>query len=188
MRLKVLLVLTIPVVEWATAQTTSPEHSTKTIYFLKDDARNEWCGYASEAQFKSQVEPRMAREVGGADYDSYLTTVHFTEEDETGDWTVFDEYTLDKSGVIRSLIRKIEIIPENAAEQYRFRIENGKAVTVGTTFRELDTGRPRKRAVGWFKQPPIVTDPKTFSFWRFLQSEREEVLSKGEACTPVSRN
>jgi hypothetical protein len=83
---------------WAFAQSGENGTTGKTIYFLKDDSHKQWCGYASESRFKSQIQALVAMVVGGADYmGGRISRVGVTETDETGDWGVVDDYTISNS-------------------------------------------------------------------------------------------
>lgn len=154
-----------------------------TVYFLRDDSHKQWCGYASESQFKAQIQSLQALTVGGANYeDGHLSTVRVTETDETGDWAVNDEYTFDKSGKIQTLKRTINILPEDNSEEQFFIIRNEKAIKQRSTYRELSTGKATRKTVNWFHAPPVVTKIEAFPFSLLIDSKRIEVWSKGSAC------
>ena len=158
----------------------------KKVYFLKDDSHKQWCGYSSESLLKTQVQVLMAMVVGAVDYkDDRVSAVHVTEVDETGDWAVNDEYTLD-ANEIQSLKRTINIIPEDNSEEQLFRISNGKAIKQQSTNRELRTGKPTQNTVSWFKSPPVITEIKAFPFATLITGKQHAVWSTGAVCIPES--
>ncbi len=172
----------------AFAQSNENSKAGKTIYFLKDDSHKQWCGYASESRFKAQIQALAAMIVGGADYsDGRVSTLHFTETDETGDWAVNDTYTLNESGVPESLKRTINILPEGTSEEQFFLIQNGKAIKQRSTYRDLSTGKPTQKRVDWFKGPPVMTKLETSPFSTLIGSKRMEVMSKGETCIRMEK-
>jgi hypothetical protein len=161
------------------------EHVGKALYFLEDDAHGQWCGYASEAQFKAQVQPLRAMVVGRVDYtDGRVSKVGVTETDETGDWAVNDEYVINGAGKIQSLKRTINIIPENLAEDQFFLIENGKAVRQRAYSRDLRTGKPTQRSASWFEPPPIVKSLQAFPFSALIVGGQRPVQPDGAFCVP----
>jgi len=104
--------------------------------------------------------------------------------DETGDWAVNDEYTLDESETIRSLKRTINIIPEDNSEEQLFLIKNGKAIKQSSTHRELRTSKPAKGTVNWFEAPRVITEIKAFPFATLITKKQQVVWSTGEVCVP----
>jgi hypothetical protein len=173
MRLTRLSIATTILTAWAFAQSRASHSKGRTLYFLKDDTRKEWCGYASEHRLRSAVQPLRAMVVGAADYtDGRVSAVHITEVDETGDWAVNDVYTLDENERIATLTRTINIIPEDTSEEQIFRMRDGKAIKQRSTYRELRTGNPTRNTVDWFEPPPVVTNTDTFHFWALIATKR----------------
>jgi len=185
MRGMVSLVMATVALHLAFAQSAENPKTGKSVYFLKDDLGQQWCGYASETQYKAQVRDRAAFVVGEADYaDGRLAAVHFTETDETGDWAVIDEYTLDKEGNLESLKRTINLFSEDSSEEQRFTIRNGKAVQQGSMRRKLHLARASQKSVTEFDAPKVVTTATNFPFAELLGIKRDEVWSKGSVCVP----
>lgn len=168
----------------ADAQNVANE-TTKTLYFLKDDSHMQWCGYATEARLKDQVQSLMAMVIGGAEFaNGRLSTVKITEADETGDWAVNDEYTVGADGKIRSLRRTINIIPEDNSGEQRFVVKDGRAIKQSDIHHELRTGKPTQNSVDWFKAPPVTTEVTSFPFFTLITSKKHVVWSTGEVCVP----
>jgi hypothetical protein len=157
----------------------------KAVYFLKDDSHKQWCAYASESRFKAQIQSLRALVVGGADYaDGRLLTIRLTETDETGDWAVNDEYTVNGSGKIQTLKRTVNILPEDSSEEQLFVIEKGSAVKQRSVYHELRTGKVTQKPVNWFQAPAVITDAEAFPFLPLIGSRRNEVWSRGSLCIP----
>jgi hypothetical protein len=188
MRLIRISIATTLFLSWAFAQSGANRVTGKAVYFLEDDLHKQWCGYASQSQFKAEVQSLKAMVVGGADYaNGRVSRVRVTETDETGDWAVNDEYTFDKNERIQTLKRTTNILPEDTSEEQLFLIENGKAVKQRSTYRELRTGKATQKTVDWFHAPPVITNIRAFPFSPLIGSKRFEIWSKGEACTHVSQ-
>jgi len=157
----------------------------KTLYFLKDELSQQWCGYSSETEFKAQVQERSAYVVGGADYaDGHIVAVRFTQADDTGDWTVNDEYTLNTYGNITSLKRMIHIVSDDSSEEQRFIIKNGKVVPKSSVLRKLHLGSASQKSVSGFDAPRVITTTTDFPFWELMGSKGDAVWSKGSVCVP----
>jgi len=158
----------------------------KAVYFLKDDAHQEWCGYASEARFRALIQPMQAMVVGRVDYtEGRVSAVLVTEEDETGDWSVNDEYSLGQDGRVRALKRTINVIPEDVREVQEFTIRNGKAYRTGDSYRELSSGKPTENRADWFEPPPVITSLENFPFFGLVVGKQNSVWTSGEACVPA---
>jgi hypothetical protein len=171
---------------WAFAPSGENGITGKTVYFLKDDSHKQWCGYASESRFKSQIQALVARVVGGADYTGgRISRVRVTETDETDDWAVNDDYTISNNGKIKTLKRTINILPENNSEEQLFLIQNGKAIKQRSIFHALGMGKTPQKSVDWFKAPPVVTNIGAFPFSALIGSKRTEVWSKGDTCIRI---
>ena len=179
------LVFATVVLNLAFAGSADNPHTGKFLYFLKDDLSQQWCAYAGETEFKTQVKDRAAFVLGGADYaDGHLVAVHLTQADDTGDWVVKDDYTFDKDGNIESLKRTINIVPEDTSEEQRFIIKNGKVLPQSHVLRKLHLGKASQKSVTGFDAPRIITIAADFPFSEFLGSKRDEVWSKGSVCVP----
>lgn len=173
------------VLNLAFAQSAQDQKTGKTISFLKDDLGQQWCAYASESQFKAQIKERTAFVVGGADYaDGRIVRVRVTETDETGDWTVSDDYSFDSDGNIESLKRVINILPEDSSEEQLFIIKNGKAVKQRSVRHKLRNLMARQKPVDGFQEPPVITSAANFPFADLIGGKREAVWSQGSVCLP----
>jgi hypothetical protein len=151
-----------------------------TVYFLRDDLHERWCGYSSESRFQKQVQSVVARFAGGADFsDDRILMLHISETDESGDWAVYDVYTFDAEGKLHRLERTMYIM--GIKEQQFFLIRNGKA----TKQRQLGPGKAAQKFVNWFKAPPVMVSLEGAPFSVLIGTKRPQVLSNGELCFPI---
>jgi hypothetical protein len=126
--------------------------------------------------------------VGTVDFwNSHVSAVSLTEEDDAGDWIVYDRYSLDGSGAIRTLDRTINILPGDRSEREVFLINGGKANKRSTASLRLSTGKPIPPSKDWIPDVPVVTNVKEFPFWSLIDSKSLEVWSKGRACIDGSQ-
>jgi hypothetical protein len=152
------------------------------MYVLEDKANGQWCGYANERAFESKVNSLSSMHVATVDYeDDHVLTLKITEEDETGDWSVHDEYSVD-SGEIRQLKRTINVIPGNRSLEEVFHIRNGRAKKDRTVSRELGTNKLAPSSNIWLPNLPVITTLHAFPFVRLLENKSDEVWSKGSSC------
>lgn len=167
-------------------QKSASQITVRTIYFLKDDASKQWCGYASESKFKDQIRLLRALDVGAADFQHFsLSTVHWTQTDETGDWAVNDEYSLNNKQEIRTLNRTINILPERLSEEQSFIIRDHTVIQQSDEHYELGTRQTTQKSVDWFKAPPVFTEVRYLPFSPLIVSKKSEIWSKGVACISI---
>ena len=166
-----------------------PPKSAKKIYLLADTEHQQWCAFSSEATWKSEVKSLSSMRVTTVDYvDGRVTTIRVTEEDETGDWIVYDHYSLDESGMLRKLKRTINVLPGDRSEEQVFLIQGEKSRKQSSTSRTLSTGKPISPSKDWLPEVPIVTSLHVFPFSPLLDAEKlDEIRSKGKACVRVDR-
>ena len=109
-------------------QTTSKVVPVK-LFFLDDADHSTWCVYANESSWKDAVEKTGADNVATAEIaDFKAITIQFTQSDETGDWMVFDEYTVGRDDSMVGLSRRINVLPADRTieENTRFKRRSGQ--------------------------------------------------------------
>src|SRR5690348_5698705 len=85
----------------------------KKFFLLEDLEHNQWCIYNNESEWNDNVRSMTALTVGTLDYsDDQISKISLTEEDEAGDWIVYDHYRLNDTQ-IREVQRTINILPED---------------------------------------------------------------------------
>jgi hypothetical protein len=76
----------ILILDWMSAQSGASGSAANAIYFLRDKAHKQWCGYAEESRLVQRLRAMVTAKVV---YTSgHVSAVYLTEEDETGDWMV----------------------------------------------------------------------------------------------------
>jgi len=166
------------------AQTDKKPDKSATLYLLRDDSKLQWCGYADEPKFKSDVQSLLARNVAVVNYvRGRVASIQMNETDETGDWAVNDNYLADPNEVLQSLKRMINIIPEDNSEEQVFLLKGGHPVKESSNIRELRSGRPTANRVSWFEAPPVVASLQEFPFASLIP-RLSDVKTTGRLCIP----
>jgi hypothetical protein len=110
--------------------------------------------------------------VGGIEYkDDRVAMVYVSEVDSTGDWKVYDGYTVTPDGKLDRLNRHVTIPSAGVDDEEVWAIKNGRATK--------QDGKPSKRT--YLLDVPIVTSPQSFPFWP-LSGKLVEILEKGKVC------
>jgi hypothetical protein len=161
------------------------QHVAKTLYLLEDNKHAQWCAFHEEAEWKAEVESLSALVVATANYvDGRISAVNVTEQDEAGDWIVYDHYSLDQSGRISKLKRTINVLPGDRSEDEVFLMVSGAPKKEGAASRKLSTGEPVSGADAWLPDVPITTHIKAFPFFPLIASPGTE--PKAKSCVQVS--
>jgi hypothetical protein len=165
---------------------TSAQTEAKKLFLLSDDHRKEWCAYASESTWKSQVELSGAGTVATLDFSSgHITLIDVTTEDEAGDWAVFDHYSLTDAGELQQLRRKVNILPGDRSVAETYTITERKARLQNRTTTSLSTGEKLKNAEEWLPEVRVVTRLSDFPFAALTTLKYSDVLSKSKICAPT---
>lgn len=180
----ILFLLGALVVNSALAQSTG-----KRLFLLEDAEHHQWCAYGSESEWASEVKSLTARVVATLEYSGdHVSKISVTEEDEAGDWTVYDHYVIDEKGQIRELKRTINILPGDRSEDETYLVLDGKAKKQASDSRRLSTKEalPEKEK-DWLPNVPIVTRVRDFPFASFILEKHPELSSTGKVCVPVKQ-
>jgi hypothetical protein len=160
----------------------------KKLYLLQDAADRQWCAFGRESAWKSEVQSRSALLVATVEYaGSRISTVSVTDEDETGDWIVYDTYSLDGGGALRTLSRTINVLPGDRSQKEVFLMRNGRASRQSVTSLSLSTGKVATSAVDWLPSVPVITSVQAFPFSSLIGSKRFEAWSKGSVCAAANQ-
>ncbi len=155
------------------------------LFLINDLETGRWCGFKDELGWKKEQENSPALVVGRVDVTKgKITRLSVTKYDETGDWAVFDVYSISASGQISGLKRTINVLPSNRSEEEVWVVHDGKATKTQTASRSLRTLRPITPTPIDLPDVPIVTELKNFDFWPLLADQGRGIISKGRACTP----
>jgi|SRR4051812_28044827 hypothetical protein len=158
-----------------------------TVYLLEDAQAQQWCAYTDQTAWKSSVDSLQALDVATVEYrNEHSSTVNFTQEDEAGDWIVYDRYSLDQNGQPKRLHRKINILPGDLNVEQVIQIQNGTTKKVSTVRRRLSTGKVLEKSSDvWLPQLPIIKNTKGFPFSSLLDKRAES--SEDKDCRPAAR-
>src|SRR5205807_8954417 len=104
----------------------APSKSETELYLLEDSRHQQWCVFRSKSLWESEVKALPALSVGSLEYEKHrLSAVNVTQEDETGDWIIYDHHSLDKDGTPDKLIRTINVLPRDFSETQLYVIQDG---------------------------------------------------------------
>ena len=115
----------------------------------------------------------------------HLSRINITETDESGDWTVYDHYSVDQHGEIVKLSRMINVLPGDRSVLQTFWISAGKAKQGTMSEKQLSTGRllSSPKSV-WLPELPIKTATSQFPFSRLLILP--DLIAKSKCCVQTS--
>ena len=159
-----------------------PAHSS--VFLVYDGHNKEWCAYTNESSWKSKVDSSDAAIVATLNYSrSRLESIDVTTDDEAGDWTVFDHYTLTQIGSIGQLERRVNILPgrRSVLETYTLAGEKPKLKSRETTV--LTTGKKLSDGETWLPDVRIAARVADFQFASLAKMKYSEILSKGKVCS-----
>jgi hypothetical protein len=77
---------------------------------------------------------------------------------------MFDVYTADANGSLRSLERTINVLPGNISQLEMWSIVRGKAVKKSSVTRDLDTLKPKQGEKEWVPDLPVFTSRRRCLF------------------------
>ncbi len=161
-------------------------HSDK-LYLLNDD-EDRWCAYQDESTWKSDVQSLGALTVAAVEYvNDRISLIQITEAGGSGDWAVFDTYSIDKDGKVYSLKRTINVLPGDRNEEQTWTVQDGKAIINSSVSRGLTTLKPVEPTPVDLPEVPIIKTLQTLPFWVLIRDRLQETLSKGKVCRPDTR-
>jgi hypothetical protein len=181
----ILFLLSAVVVYGALAQSTG-----KRLFLLEDAEHHQWCAYGSESEWTTEVKSLTALVVATLEYTGdHVSKIAVTEEDEAGDWTVYDHYLIDEKGQIRELKRTINILPGDRSEDETYLVLDGKAKKQASDSRRLSTKEalPGQKEKVWLPEVPIITRVQDFPFVSLILEKHPELSSSGKVCVPVKQ-
>lgn len=157
------------------------------LYLVGDEGHHEWCAYRSQSSWKSDVDKLSPARVGTLIYTvDDLSAIEVSEQDETGDWIVYDEYSLASNGELRGDQRRINILPGDRAVEETYEIHDGKAEKQSSTTRSLSTGKASATSETWLPGVPITTRVENFPFAALIKQRYSTLPSEAKVCaTPL---
>jgi hypothetical protein len=157
------------------------------LYLLDAAAGRQWCVYRREAEWNADVQRQQAMVVGTAEYkNDRLVAVNVIEQDESGDWIVYDNYSIGAAGEPQSLKRTVNILPGERSEELVFQLRARQATQQSRTTRQLGTGRPLRNTEAWLPSVRVVTSVEAFPFAPLIGLDRVKTLPS-KLCEAVAR-
>jgi hypothetical protein len=154
----------------------------RSIFLASDDHQKEWCAFTDEASWKSKVELSDAAIVATLNYsNSRLDSIDVTTEDEAGDWTVFDHYTLSQRGVLERLERKANILPGRRSVLETYALADGKIKLSSRETKPLTAGQ-KPISETWLPDVRVAARLGDFQFASLARMKYSEIQSKGTVC------
>ena len=163
------------------------QSANKNVYLMEDDEHHQWCGYRTEAAWRSEVDAVSSSVFAIVDYaNDHVASIRLTTGDTpgAGDWVVFDTYSLDANGKLRGLKRVMNVLPGDRSEHEEWLIQNGKATKQRSTTLSLETQKPAQRPDAELPRVPIITNVERFPFWPLTRDKGQEIVAKGKVCIP----
>jgi hypothetical protein len=159
------------------------------VFLLENVVHNEWCSNTAEPTWKAAVQQIGAMTVGILFYsNNELTRIDLRETDESSDWIVYDNYSLNRHGQIVKLNRLINMQVGDRSVSQIFSIKNDKAIRIANIEKRLSTGAsvispPRE----WLPDIDIKVDPKKFPFSGLIELSAVETTSRYCMKAPLLR-
>lgn len=164
-------------------QTTSKVVPVK-LFFLDDADHSTWCVYANESSWKDAVEKTGADNVATAEIaDFKAITIQFTQSDETGDWMVFDEYTVGRDDSMVGLSRRINVLPADRTIEEKYALQNGALVKMSTATRSLTTSKILQNGGPWSPDLPVLKRVQDFPFATLIHYSPTQIAASGQVCS-----
>jgi hypothetical protein len=159
---------------------------TSRLFLLEDTQKKQWCSFNDEASWKARVQSLSSENVAVLTYgNDSLSKIDMTQTDQTGDWTVFDSYSIDSRAKLATLSRLINVLPGDWSVRQTFSIKEGKATKTAATVKQLSTGEiVSSPKVDWLPDLPIITDLNLFPFAGLLN--RPDLRESHECCVKMS--
>jgi len=150
------------------------------VFFLENARKKLWCAFTNEQAWKAAVQETDSMRVGAMIFsNNELSHIELTEEDESGDWAVNDQYFIDDHSRIIRLARVINVIPEDTSILESYSIRNGNATQIQTTAKRLSTGKPARVLSSTLRpELPIETSLKAFPFSALLGTQKAKTIEK----------
>jgi hypothetical protein len=153
------------------------------LFILHDVKQRQWCIYASESQWKSDVNSSGAPTVASLEFEAgHLNAVDLTHQDEAGDWIVYDQYELGRTGELQQDQREIRILPGDRLVKEVYLIRDGIAHKQNSNTQSLSTGQKLTNVEDWLPDVPVISRLKDFPFAPLIGVDRSRILAKGKIC------
>ena len=189
MRARLILFSLFVLISSAAAQVQPGGGINREIFLVENGNRLQWCAYASKSDSEIDRKVLNAMSVASVKYtNGRISAAEVTEWDESGDWNVDDEYTIDGSGTIQALTRTIDNFTEGITQEEKYKIQNGKATKEKSSAKDRRNGQPAEELSSYdFPTLPIITTVRGFEFFPLISDAGRRANSTGKACITVTR-
>lgn len=155
---------------------------TSRVFLLEDTQKKQWCSFNDEAGWKARVQSLRSENVAVLTYSNdALTKIDLTQTDHTGDWTVYDHYSIDGQGDLAKLSRLINVLPGDWSVLQTFSIKRGEVTKTASIVKQLRTGEiVSSPKIDWLPDLPIITNSSMFPFSDLLN--RRGLRESNECC------
>lgn len=137
-----------------------------------------WCSYLDESEQQAEVARANALDVAVVHFTAHgMDRIAVTEETESGDWIVYDQYSIGADGQPVALLREVRIA-EGGRVRQSFRIKAGRAVLVRHIEVNPRTGKETKGPLKkWLPDIPVATTLSSLDFQPLLLDARARTAS-----------
>lgn len=159
-----------------------PGWADQKVFVLEDGGRGV-CGYTSEtkwAQVPKEKDIEFTAVIDKADGVVKSVLVQRYSEDTA----TYDEYDVDKDGIIRRLKRTVDVIPDRLTREQIWDIRGGKPVKVADTWWELRSRKPHAadKELEDIGQTPVIVRLTDFPFYSVMTDQNAGRWPGGVRC------
>ena len=152
------------------------------LFLVKSGSR--WCAFTSEAAWKSGIQQSAADQVAEVKFSNgKAVTIQVTQQSESGDWIIYDEYTAGRGGLLLHLTRRINLTGPQISVLTEYDLTHDAIKTTKTETKGLATGRPTL-------PPGSVYVPKARIYRTVREFPFAQILSRrtksSQGCQPGS--
>ena len=118
-----------------------------------------------------------------------ISRIRVTTPDDpgAGDWMMFDVYSVDANGKLRSLERTTNVLPGNISQLEVWSIDKGQAVRKSSVTRDLDTLKPKQDEKESVPDRPVFTSVTSLPVWPLIREGGKSFARNGKACLTITR-
>jgi hypothetical protein len=156
----------------AAMATTPPKKPSQQVLYLQL-APHKWCAYSAKQQWSAAVAKDSSDEVAVARYShGRVVEIQYTVAADSGDWIVFDDYSIGGDGSPTRLSREIRFAQGERDYREEYSIARGASSLIRLLQIDPATGKPAPVAKRpWLPQIPVVTGSAGFPFSALLRTK-----------------
>ena len=158
-------------------------------FLLEDFKKHQWCAYAGESEWKAEVKSRSAMVVATVEFaKDHVSKINMTEEDETSDWIIYDNY-LFNNGEVSSVKRTINVLPGDLSQEGTYSVLHGKATKQSSTTRKLSNKEvlPSTEPNESFPRTRLFTRLDDFPFASLILANHAETANDSRVCVSLKQ-